>query len=191
MRRLAFLLLLLPLPSCASIPEPIAQERARTPHGQATVVEFVDFECPFCREAHENLAPFLAKHRGEVRIARKHVPLTDMHPHAMRAALAAVCGEMQGKGDEIADLLFRAPLHELTEQGASAMAEKLGIDPEGLRVCMKEPAAKERIAADTATYRALGGGGVPAFWVEGQRFVGLQRPGVLEGAIEEAIARAR
>ena len=185
------ILLLASLSACASLPEPIADERARTPPGQATVIEFADFECPFCREAHETLAPFLAHHKAEVRVVRKHVPLTGIHPHALRAALAAVCGEAQGKGDELADALFHAPATELTEEGTSSLAAGLGLDPEALRACMKEPATRARVAQDTATFDALGRGGVPTIWVEGRRFVGLQPPGVLEKAIEDAISAAR
>src|SRR5215471_1852339 len=109
-------LLLLVVIGCGpSLPAPIAAEMKRTPPGQATVVEYVDFECPFCRRLDAVLGPLVAKHPGRVRVVRKHVPLTKIHPHAESAARASVCAEAQGQGDAMADALFRAPPSILTD----------------------------------------------------------------------------
>src|SRR5215471_12266119 len=107
--RPALLLLVFALGCGPSLPPPIAAEMQKTPRGQATVVEYVDFECPFCRRLDDVLAPVLAKYPGRVRVVRKHVPLTKIHPHAEAAARASVCAEAQGQGDAMADALFRAP----------------------------------------------------------------------------------
>ena len=81
--------------SPAEVPSVIADEMRKSPRGKVTVVDFVDFECPFCRMTHADFAPRLEKSREKVRVVRKHVPLR-MHPHAMDAARAACCGEKLG-----------------------------------------------------------------------------------------------
>src|SRR5438477_261341 len=75
--------LLAPRAARPEVPPPIAAELARTPPHQITVVDFTDFECPFCRASHAVLAPILARNAARVRVVRKHVPLTWIHPHAL------------------------------------------------------------------------------------------------------------
>src|SRR5262249_56108712 len=75
----------------APIPDVIAEELAKSPE-QATIIDFVDFECPFCRATHARLAPVVAASAPHVRVVRKQVPLTRIHAHAMDAARAACCG---------------------------------------------------------------------------------------------------
>ena len=99
-----------------TVPAVIADEMRKTPRGKVTVVDFVDFECPFCRMTHADFGPLLEERKDKVRVARKHVPLR-MHPHAMDAARAACCGEKLGKADEMAEALFTAPASELTPEG--------------------------------------------------------------------------
>jgi protein-disulfide isomerase len=176
---------------CASIPEAVSRERSKTPPGKVTIVEYLDFECPFCRQTHEELAPILAKHRAEVRLVRKQVPLTTMHRHAMTAALTAVCADAQGKGDEVADALMRAPVPSLTLEGCAELGEKAGLDPATLASCMNHPATQKRVDDDSREFFDAGGEGVPTLWIDGKKLVGEQPPGALERILEQAIAAAR
>ena len=91
------------------LPDVIAEEMSKAPKGQATVVEFVDFECPFCRDEYADLAPMLSEEKDHVRVVRKLVPLTKIHPHALEAARAACCADLLGKGDAMADALTSTP----------------------------------------------------------------------------------
>ena len=109
------------------IPDVIAAELSATPRGEVTVVDFVDFECPFCRMTHAELSPILAAHRDRIRLVRKQVPLR-MHEHARDAARAACCGETMGKGDAMADALFSAEVEDLTVDGCAKLAASLGLD---------------------------------------------------------------
>ena len=97
-------------------PPAIRAEMARTPPGQVTVVDFVDFECPFCRMTNAALQPLLDAHQDRLRVVRRQVPLR-MHPHALDAARAACCGERLGRGDAMASALFSAPVESLTREG--------------------------------------------------------------------------
>ena len=100
--------------------------------GAATVVEIVDFECPFCRRMQDELATAISRARTPVRVVRKMLPLRN-HRHAMPAALAYCCADAQGKGEEMAAALFAAPPDELTAEGCERLAASVGCDLERYR----------------------------------------------------------
>lgn len=168
------------------LPAAIAEEIRITGRGKVTVVDFVDFECPFCRMTHAELAPVLEGRKAKVRVARKHVPLR-MHPHALDAAKAACCGEALGKGDEMADALFAAPPDQLTPEGCEALARAQGIDVDRFRACMGDPATVSRIEKDKEAFRASKGHGLPTIWIDGTKLEGAQDRETLESTLDEAI----
>lgn len=169
------------------IPAAIRAEIAKTPRGRATVVDFVDFQCPFCRQTHKDLAPLVAAHAAEVRVVRKHVPLA-MHVLARDAARAACCAEPFGKGDDMADALVAAPLSELTPDGCAGLGARLGLDAAALRACMSDPATDARIDADRELFLSVGGEGLPTLWIGTEKIEGAQGPEVLRRALDRAIA---
>lgn len=168
------------------IPGVIADEMRNAPPGKVTVVDFVDFECPFCRMTHTELGPLLAARKDKVHVVRKHVPLR-MHPHAMDAARAACCGEKLGKRDEIAEALFTAEPNQLTPEGCEALAIKHGLDAAAFRDCVGDPATDARIRADGEAFKAAKGHGLPTIYVDGVKLEGSQEPGVLESTLDTAI----
>lgn len=171
----------------AAAPPLIAGERARTPKGEVTLVEFVDFECPFCRTMNDDLAPLVSEYRGRVRVVRKQVPLAPIHLHALDAARASVCAEAMGKGDEVADALFRTPPEKLTQEGCAAVGEHAGLSPSAFVDCMLNPKTLESIQADVRSFVSIGGSGVPLLWIDAQRFEGDQGPAAMRDAIETAL----
>jgi protein-disulfide isomerase len=171
------------------VPQVIRDEIAQTPRGEVTVVDFVDFECPFCRMTHAELEPLLEQHHGRVRVVRLQVPLRS-HPHAMDAARAACCGEKLGKGDAMADALFTAPEDELTPEGCEKIAAQLGLSLEPYRACVKDPATDAVIAADKALFQSAGGYALPTIWFGEEQVVGAQPKEALEKALEDALRRA-
>ena len=168
------------------LPATIADEMKRTGRGKVTVVDFVDFECPFCRMTHAELAPLLEQRKGKVRVARKHVPLR-MHPHAMDAAKAACCGESLGKGDELADALFAAPPEDLTPEGCERLAKQHGLDVDKFRACVNDPATAARIEQDRQAFRDVKGHGLPTIWIDTTKLEGAQDRETLESTLDEAI----
>lgn len=175
-------------PTNPDLPKVIAEEIKKTPKGKITVVDFIDFECPFCRATHKEMQPVLASYKDRVRVVRKQVPLR-MHPHATDAARAACCGELLGKGEEMADALVEAPPTELTPEGCEKIAEKLGLDVSRFRACVKDPETDARIRADGEMFRAAQGRGLPMLYVGEQRLVGEQDKESLKAAFDEAAAR--
>ncbi len=168
------------------VPAVIAEEMRKTGRDKVTVVDFVDFECPFCRMTHAELAPLLAARKDKVRVARKHVPLR-MHAHAMDAARAACCGERFGKEEEMAEALFTAPPEELTPDGCEAIAKRLGLDVDRFRECVKDPAIDARINADRETFRAAHGHGLPTLFINETKLEGAQDRRRLEAALDRAM----
>lgn len=168
------------------VPAVIADEMRRTEKGKVTVVDFVDFECPFCRMTHAELAPLLEERKAKVRVARKHVPLR-MHPHALDAARAGCCAEALGKGDEMADALFKAQPEELTAEGCERIAKEQGLDLERFRACVLDPATESRIEKDKDTFRAAKGHGLPTIWIDGTKLEGAQDRETLASALDLAI----
>jgi|HubBroStandDraft_2_1064218.scaffolds.fasta_scaffold94853_1 uncharacterized membrane protein len=184
--------LVLGLTAKVHLPEVIAEEMSRAPRGQATVIEFVDFECPFCRDEYDDLSPMLTAAGDRVRVVRKLVPLTKIHPHALEAARAACCADLQGKGDAMADALFHAPVEDLTPEGCRKIASALGLDPAGYAACLADPKTTERIALDRQVFdrAASKGDGLPLLWIGERKIMGLREPGELQHALDQAIAKA-
>ena len=168
-------------PVLAPLPEFIA--RAQQP-GVATIVEFVDFECPYCRRQMAALAPLLASYGGRVRVIRKNVPLS-MHPHAHDAARAACCAEEQGRGETMASGLFTAD--DLSVEGCEALVRSLGGDVEAYRACLASQRPDVRIEGDMNDARASGVSGLPTMFVGRERFEGLTDADTLRGSIERAL----
>lgn len=152
--------------------------------GAATVVEVVDFECPFCREMQRRLETALRATSVPVRIVRKMFPL-EMHPHAMPAAVAYCCADAQGKGEAMAQALFAAPPEELTAEGCEKLAASVGCDVEQYRAA--RGAAETRIHADVADAQAADIHSLPTLFIGGERVVGASKSSAeLTAMIERA-----
>ncbi len=172
----------------SKVPPVIEEELARGPAGQVTVVEFVDFECPFCRELQATLAPILAGRPGRVRLVRKLVPLTRIHPHALDAARAAACADAMGKGEAMAEALFATEVDDLTVEGCARAATRVGLPLEPYRACLESPATEARLRSDRETFdRATRkGDGLPLVFVGRSKLMGAQDEATLVRALAKA-----
>ena len=139
----------------ATKPVVVASERV-------TIVEMVDFECPFCREMQKRLDAAIARTNVPVTVVRKMVPLRS-HRGAMPAAVAYCCAEAQGKGDAMASALFAADPAELTTEGCEQIAARIGCDLERYRAA--RPHAEQRVAADLAEAREAGVRALPTLFI--------------------------
>jgi protein-disulfide isomerase len=169
-----------------TVPEAIAAEMAAAP-GKVTVVDFVDFECPFCRMTQQELEPVLEAHKDRLRVVRRQVPLHS-HAHAQDAARAACCAEQLGKGDAMAGTLFTTPVDDLTPQGCEQLAQKLGISLDPYRACVVDPATDARIEKDRDEFKAAGGYALPTIWIGRRQLVGAQPREAIVKAVDEEIA---
>jgi uncharacterized membrane protein/predicted DsbA family dithiol-disulfide isomerase len=147
---------------------PAFVEQVQVP-GAATIIEVVDFECPFCRRMQDRLVAAIAQTKTPVRVVRKMLPLR-IHPHAMPAALAYCCADAQGKGDAMAAALFAAKPDDLSPEGCEKLATSVGCDLDRYR--RELPQAEARVAAEVAEVRAAGVHSLPTLFIGGERVVG-------------------
>jgi Na+/H+ antiporter NhaA len=153
-----------------------------------TVVEYGDFECPYCGMA-EPVVRELLREFGDVRYAWRHVPLVDVHPHAQAAAEAAEAAAEQGAFWEMHDLL-------LTHQDALRLddligyAEQLGLDVDRFTDDLREHAGAARIAEDVDSADLSGVSGTPTFFINGRRHYGAYDIATLSAAVRAAGAQA-
>jgi Na+/H+ antiporter NhaA/predicted DsbA family dithiol-disulfide isomerase len=153
-----------------------------------TVVEYGDFECPFCGQAEPAIRELLAGF-GDVRYAWRHLPLTDVHPHAQLAAEAAEAAAAQGAFWEMHDMLLR---HQDALRPADLVgyAAALGLDAERFARDLRRHAYASRVAEDVDTADLGGVSGTPTFFVNGHRHHGAYDIDSLSQAVRTARAVA-
>lgn len=153
-----------------------------------TVVEYGDFECPYCGQAESVVRELLAD-LGDVRYVWRHLPLHDVHPHAQLAAEAAEAAAEQGAFWEMHDLLLDHP-NALRVRDLIGYAEELGLDVGRFRDSLRDGAGASRIAEDVDSADLSGVSGTPTFFVNGRRHHGAYDVATLSSAVRAARARA-
>jgi protein-disulfide isomerase len=131
-----------------------------------TLIEFSDYQCPFCKRAEPTVLELLKKYPTQLRLVYRHMPLDGLHPRARAAAIAAVCAEQQGKFWEYHDVLF-ANQQALGDADLEKYATDLGLDAGKFKTCRQDPASETRVNADAVAARGAGLTGTPAFFVNG------------------------
>lgn len=153
-----------------------------------TLVEYGDFECPYCGQAEPVVRDLLAGH-GDVRYVWRHLPLTDVHPRAQVAAEAAEAAALQGAFWEMHDRLLDHQ-GDLEVRDLLRHAEQLGLDMEEFRRALRQRAAASRVAEDVESADLSGVSGTPSFFVNGRRHMGAYDIDALSAAVRAAKMRA-
>jgi Na+/H+ antiporter NhaA len=153
-----------------------------------TVVEYGDFECPFCGRAEPGVRELLSDF-ADVRYVWRHLPLTDVHVHAQLAAEAAEAAADQGAFWEMHDLLLENQ-NALTVEDLIAYAERLGLDVERFTNELTGHVAASRVAEDVDSADLSFVSGTPTFFVNGRRHYGAYDIATLSDAVRTAEARA-
>ncbi len=157
-------------------PEPLRMEVAakgpsRGPeNAPVTIVEFSDFECPFCARANGTLAQVEQAYAGKVRVVFRDFPLS-FHRNAQKAAEAGHCADDQGKFWEMHDKMF-ANQKALDVDSLKTYAKELGLDMQAFETCLDSGAKAGVVQANLADGRALGVNGTPAFFINGRMISG-------------------
>jgi protein-disulfide isomerase len=163
LRKQAKIAVLLQPPRVAVAPDGPSRGPADAP---VVVIEFSDYQCPFCKRAEPTVTALMEKYPTQVRLVYRHLPLDQIHPRARPAAIAAVCAEQQGKFWEYHDTLF-ANQQALADADLEKYAATLGMDADKFKACRADPASDSKVSADAAAARAAGLTGTPAFFVNG------------------------
>ena len=152
-----------------------------------TLVEFSDFQCPFCARAVPTLKALREKYPDELRVVYRHMPL-DFHPYARPAALAATCADAQGQFWPYHDRLFEQQ-QALAPEDLVAHAEAIGLKNEIFQTCLEAAETAATVDADQRAAEAVGATGTPAFFINGIFLSGAQPLEVFEAVIDEELQR--
>jgi len=148
-----------------------------------TIVEFSDFQCPFCKQAEAALQAVMAKYGNKVRLAFMDFPLREIHPRAQAAAEAGRCAHEQGKFWEFHDVLY-ADQSKLDAPGLIATARGLGMNEQAFQSCLDSGKFKAKIDADLAEGQKVGVAGTPGFFINGVFLSGAQPQAEFERIID-------
>ena len=153
-----------------------------------TIIEFSDFQCPFCSRANPTLAKVKEEYGDKVRVVFKHQPLP-FHKDARLASKYALAAGQQGKFWEMHDKLF-ANAKALKEDQLKSYASELGLDQSKIDAYIESGAPEKAIQQDQALARKVGANGTPTFFINGKQLVGAQPFPAFKKAIDGAMTEA-
>ncbi len=139
-----------------------------------TIIEFSDYQCPFCAQAEGAVKRILESYQGKVRFVFRDFPSPQIHAYAMKAAEAAACANEQGKFWEYHDALY-ADQSKLAVAELQATAGRLGLDDGVFRKCLESGKFAGEVSQDMADGIKAGVNGTPSFFINGILLAGAQR----------------
>jgi len=171
-------------------PIDLERDHIRGPrNAPVTLVEYGDFQCPYCGQAEDVIRQLLAEQGADLRYVWRHLPLEDVHEHAELAAEAAEAAGAQGAFWEMHDLLL-AHQDELRPRQLVGHADQLGLDVERFREELRKRAWAGRIGEDVADADGSGVTGTPTFFINGRRHHGAYDLDTLTREVRTARSRA-
>ena len=160
-------------------------------NAKVTLVEFSDFQCPFCKGFFPVLKQIEQKYKDNVRIVYRQYPIASLHPFAPKAAEASLCAHEQGKFWELHDAMFQEQ-DKLAVKDLKAKANRLGLDQKKFDSCLDSGKFTERVQEDTREGQRTGVTGTPALFINGVPVdggaVGFD---VMQRLLDEEIARTK
>lgn len=152
-----------------------------------TIVEFSDYQCPFCRRWHaEVYQPLMAAYPDQIRLVYRHLPLTSIHPDAMSAAEASMCAGEQDAYWPYHDKLFSS--ESLGSNVYLQYAQELGLNMDTFEACLADHKYQQAIQADSDFAINLGIRSTPTFFINGLAVVGAQPLDVFKQVIDKELA---
>jgi protein-disulfide isomerase len=152
-----------------------------------TVVEFTDFQCPFCKNTNAMLKQLRSDYGDRLRVVYKQLPL-GMHAQARGAAEAALCANDQGKYGELRDWMFNNP-NLLKTAALVEQAGVLGMKADRFRQCLDGQTKAAAVDADVKLAEELGASGTPTYFVNGRLMEGARSVEDFKRVIDEELAR--
>jgi protein-disulfide isomerase len=160
-----------------------------SPQAPVIIVEFSDFQCPFCRKIQPTLKNLLAKYAGQVSLAYRDFPLRGLHGQAELGAESSRCAGEQGKFWEYHDLLFENP-NKLSPNGVRELASSLKLDEKQFDSCVSSGRYRASVEQDLQDGIRAGVYGTPGIFVNGTFLSGAQAEAVFERIIAAELARS-
>jgi protein-disulfide isomerase len=153
---------------------------------EVVIVEFADFECPYCSRAHETVQAVLNTYKEKVRIVFRHYPLS-FHLKAPKAAEATLCAGEQGKFWELHDALFES--QEIEVEALKLQAKRAGLDEARFDACLDSGKTAELVKRDMQEGQRVGVTGTPAFFINGLMLTGAQSEESFQKIIDSELER--
>lgn len=155
-----------------------------------TIVEFSDFQCPFCKSIYPTLQKIMMAYGASVRLVFRQFPLFELHSNAEKAGEASLCADEQGKFWPMHDLLFQDQ-SKLTVDDLKARAAKLSLDSASFNTCLDSGRYAGRIHQDVLAGARLGVSGTPALFVNGRFLSGARPYEEISSAIDDELRRIK
>jgi protein-disulfide isomerase len=155
-----------------------------------TIVEFSDFECPFCGQQYPIMKKVEADFAGRIRVVYRHMPLNNVHPHAQKAAEASMCANDQQKFWEMHDAMFQDNKN-LDVNALKQKAAALKLDTQAFNGCLDTSKYQDAVTNDIHEGVKLGITGTPVMFINGRYFSGVQPYEEVAKAINEELQRAK
>jgi predicted DsbA family dithiol-disulfide isomerase len=168
----------------------VAADPARltgAPDAPVQIVEFSDFECPFCRRAESTIRAVVAKYQGKVSLAYRDFPLSAIHSSAQQAAEASRCAAEQGKFWPYHERLFSN--EALDVKALKTYARDIALDGSRFDACLDLHRQRDAVEHDLQQGRLAGVSGTPAFFINGIPLTGAQPAAAFEKIIDEELAK--
>jgi protein-disulfide isomerase len=155
-------------------------------NAKVTIVEFADFQCPFCGRMVPTLKDLMKKYDGKIRWVYRDFPLREIHPEALPSAIVATCAGKQGKYWEMHHKLFEN-YQSLGNELYAKLSNEIGVDLAKLEECRKDPSVTAEALADQADGNKYGVQGTPTYFVNGRKAPGDMRE--LSRLVDEELAK--
>jgi Na+/H+ antiporter NhaA len=167
-----------------------ARDHIRGPaDAPVTLVEYGDFECPYCGQAESVIRELLTSFGDDLRYVWRHLPLNDVHPNAQLAAEAAEAAGAQGRFWDMYDALLGGR-YGFSPQDIGRYAHELGLDVDRFWDDLRRHEYAERVGEDVASADVSGVSGTPSFFINGRRYQGAYDAATLTAAVDAARRRA-
>jgi protein-disulfide isomerase len=158
---------------------------------KVTLVEFTDYQCPFCKRHFDEVLPKIRSTYGDrIRYVTFNFPVTKIHPFAQKAAEAAECANEQGSFWIYHDYVFRHQ-SKLDVASLKRYARAVGLDRRRFDRCLESGASADQVAKDVAAGTSYGVTGTPAFFINGTRYGGAAPWEQFKSRIDQAFAAAK
>jgi protein-disulfide isomerase len=169
----------------------VEADPARTrgnPAAPVVLVEFADFQCPYCRKQEPILASLLQRYAGKLAIAYRDDPVAELHPKAALAASAAQCAAAQ---QQFWPYYQKLVAGDLDAASLNRYADELALDQPRFAACLAAPETAAAVEADRQRALELGVAGTPTFFLNGIRLIGAQTEEAFARAIDRELAQPR
>lgn len=155
-----------------------------------TIVEFLDYGCPYCREAFEPIREIATERAGHVRLIIRDFPLEDLHPGTLKASMAARCAQSQGKFWTYHDKLFLADQRSFTDEDLLQFAREVSLDIPAFASCMETEKTRPLVEADLLAGLRAGVSGTPTFFFNGVKIQGAPDAKSLNFLVDRFLSQA-